>query len=250
MKKLPLFLSLFLGLFFLGCQKDNPTQETLTPERPALKMDNFDTHSIKPDRHQVGELTSRSRGLVTHAPVYGFVDPDAPSIVGSSTLQRKSDRLTMRLSEVGLPPGHVATVWWVVWNNPEFCHTTPCDDTDFANPLVNVDVLYAAGAIVNERGRPHGRMPLTRFSGELSPGETSGSIYPLLLGIPGIGVIDPLTAEVHLVVRTHGPKLPGQEVEQMTTFLGGCSTELPSFGVVPNEPGVCADVFAAIHVAP
>jgi hypothetical protein len=262
MTKLPFYLSLFLGLLFLGCQKDNAMQEAVAPERPALDMNYFDGKSILPNSEQESDLTSRSIEFST-ATVFDFFDPDNPNPVGSSTLLRKDDRLSMSLKTNALPAGHVATVWWVIFNNPEFCEGTPCGSADFDNPLVQADALFAAGKKVPEARRPghgghhghgghfgNGRKPVTKFVGQLRPGETDRSIFTELFGIPGIGVIDPQKAEVHLVVRSHGPKLPGQVLEQMSTYLGGCTTELPGFTEMPDAPGECADVFAAIHIAP
>src|SRR5881628_3858454 len=43
------------------------------------------------------------------------------SVVGSSTLKRLPDSVQMTLQTTGLPANHVVTVWWVIFNQPQFC---------------------------------------------------------------------------------------------------------------------------------
>ena len=43
----------------------------------------------------------------------------------------------------------------------------------------------------------------------------------------GTGLIDPMKAEVHLILRTHGAAIPGRIHEQMNTTWGGCPEGWP-----------------------
>ena len=69
------------------------------------------------------------------------------------------------------------------------------------------------------------------FQGHLPIGDPSEDLM-------GRGLQDSMAAEVHLVVRTHGPAVPGQVDEMINTFNGGCSDTFP------NEP--CQDLQFAV----
>jgi hypothetical protein len=54
--------------------------------------------------------------------------------------------------------------------------------------------------------------------------------------------------EFHVVIRSHGPAIPGEVEAQLTTFGGGCTTFLPPVPEqvgdfpVPSAEGECGDV--------
>ncbi len=58
----------------------------------------------------------------------------------------------------------------------------------------------------------------------------------------GDGLLDVMKAEVHLILRTHGPAIPGRIHEQMNTTWGGCPEGWP------KTP--CRNTQIAIHNAP
>jgi hypothetical protein len=157
----------------------------------------------------------------TTSPVQRFIDG---STVGGafSTLVRSDDALRMHVSTSDLDPGAAYTVWWVIFNFPENC-SAPCNMDDITNPAlrtaVQTAVGFAAGHVVGNNGKGN-------FSGLLKVGDLSGfgdgvdSTPPPPLG-PGL--LNPLGAEVHLVIRTHGQQIPGLVDEQIHTFEGGCS---------------------------
>src|SRR6266540_2067766 len=70
--------------------------------------------------------------------------PGAAIPGASSTLVRNSSGASMTLQTSGLGAGTAATVWWVIFNNPENC-VGPCSDDDKFRVAVNASVLYAAG---------------------------------------------------------------------------------------------------------
>lgn len=167
-------------------------------------------------------------------------------VVGTSTLHRNKKNITVNFKTNELIPGHAVTLWWVIWNNPENCGTPyQCNDSDFAlADLVNVEVLYAAGHVIGSTGQGN-------FSASLKVGDDSGSVNDLFGLPPAGGLLDTQKAEVHLVIRTHGPKIPGIVNEQINSYAGGCDNlfEIPPFTEYPDEIGKCADIIAAVHPA-
>jgi len=168
------------------------------------------------------------------------------AVEGTSTLHRNKNNITVNFKTDGLIPGHAVTLWWVIWNNPENC-TTPyqCTDVDFAiADQVNVEILYAAGHVVGFNGQGN-------FSASLKENDNSGSVNELMgLPIAG-GLLDAQKAEVHLVIRTHGPKIPGEVNEQISSYVGGCDDPFlyAPFTFYPDAIGECADIIAAVHPA-
>ena len=166
---------------------------------------------------------------------------DASIVSGSSaSLVRADDNVAMTLQTTELDPGATYTMWWVVFNNPEYCIAgTPfstCgegdifetdengnlildddgnpilqvneDDGTFGTPEVNVSVVFATGHVVGEDGAGN-------FGAGLREGKTSGALF-------GPGLADAQGAEIHLIVRTHGEPIPGMVNKQISTVDGGC----------------------------
>ncbi len=143
--------------------------------------------------------------------------------------------------------GLAVTLWFVVFNHPSACATAPCSEADLFDPDVMPDVLYAAGNVV-------GGSQKASFGYHRSAGDNSGSLADLF-GLPtdengdSFGLIDPMGAEVHYVVRSHGPKVPANMPEQILTYGGGCEVDY----AMPSGPddlhfalGECQDVQFAI----
>ena len=183
-------------------------------------------------------------------PVEIFCDPQTTDsevfrftgekVDGSSWLRRDEGSLTMRLTAEDLTPGHTMTVWWVVFNNPEDCGGGggDCGMPDLFDPNVETDVLYADGMVVDEDGQ-------ASFAGYLEIGETTGTVNPLL-GVEPVGLTNPEGADVHLVVRSHGPTVEGQIAAQIGSFAGGC-VDFMEPPAVPTAAGECADILYTIH---
>jgi len=55
------------------------------------------------------------------------------------------------------------------------------------------------------------------------------------------------SAEVHIVLRSHGPAIPGIIDEQISTFEGGCIIFFDPFTEIPDDVGECGDIEFAIH---
>ena len=177
------------------------------------------------------------------------INPILGNVTGTSTLHRTNNGITVNYKTTGLTPGYAYTLWIVIWNKPYNC-TTPneCYDGDFAiADLVEVEVLYGGGHVVGNNGKGN-------FSARLNEDDVSGSINDLF-GLPPAGGLqsgNSLGAEVHFVLRSHGPKIPGMVSEQIGGYLGGCTDPfaIAPFTEIPDEVGECGDIEFAIHAAP
>lgn len=193
------FFPIFICLSFLvGCSTDAPVSSNLLQE---------ETPTLAKTSSSTSEVISSADG----------------SVVGSSKLVRNKNGVSLTLNTSGLEPGSAVTVWWVVFNNPGAC-AGDCDGTDLGNPNVAGDVIYGAGHVVGGNGTAN-------FAAHLNEGDSGGSLFPQ----PSPGLIDAETAEIHIVVRSHGPAIPGMIDEQIHTVNGGC------------PPNVCEDIQFAIY---
>lgn len=181
----------------------------------------------------------------TTTDVLDFVNGGVPA--GSATLWRGKNGIFLTFYSDALEPRHTYTIWWIIWNNPENCAVPgACNDPDFGNPVaVGVDVMYATGRVANRNGKAF-------FWAYLRENDDSGTINPLF-GLPAAGgLLDSKKAEVHAVLRSHGPIIPGELAAQIGSYEGGCDDPfgIPPFTEIPDAPGECADIFAAIFPAP
>ncbi len=162
------------------------------------------------------------------------------SVVGSSTLMRLPDSIQMTLHTAGLPAGHVVTVWWVIFNHPQFCkfgepanpatgfEGTKCGAGDLGivkgltpDPRVEPSVVHATGHVIGGNG-------VGNYAAYLSAGSTKEQI------LLGPGLTNPLGADIHLVVHDHAA----------IADLGNVGKEIGSFGELPG-----ADVSFSAHEA-
>jgi hypothetical protein len=158
----------------------------------------------------------------------------------SSQLVRTNKGISMSLRTNGLPAGDAVTVWWVIFNNPDACTTGEggfrCGEGDLFNPAVEASVQNAGGHVVG-----NGRYAVGSY---LSEGDTSGcalAAFDLLC----TGLIDASVADVHLVVRSHGPALPAFLPDQFKSFGGACGNEPEELG--GGGPNTCEDLQFAVH---
>lgn len=153
----------------------------------------------------------------------GSVQPTA-----GSTLFRNQDGVFFSFYTSGLTNGHAVTLWMAIFNNPEFCATSPCTPADFANPAVDGTLLNTGGRVIG----PDGSATYGAFR---AVGDTTGARPNFGTGN---GLVKPLSAEIHLVTRTHGPAdlMNAMRLqEQLTMFNGGC------------PPNVCMNIHASVH---
>ena len=143
---------------------------------------------------------------------------------GGSTLVRNGEGVYMSLHSAGLTAGTAVTAWWVFFNNPKKCATTPCSVADLSNPDVESSLVNATGRVVGADGTAD-------FGAFKAVGDTTGAFT-------GPGLLNSKKAEIHLVVRTHGPAiLDNTDLlrQQLTIFNGGC------------PPNTCANIQVSIH---
>lgn len=186
---------------------------------------------------------SASKASVQRASVHWLADL---SVVGGAAAQltRTGSGVGYSFRTTGFEKGHVVTMWWVIFNHPEECDNpipqigSDCNLPDLFNPDVQASVLWGGGNIVGNSGR-------TTIAGHLGEGEIT-TFHPLFVDSPGL--LDAMEAEIHLVIRTHGPAIPGMIPEMRTTFEGGC-TPATSFGF-GNGPNECAEPQAAAFAHP
>ncbi|MGH9946713.1 MAG: hypothetical protein ACRD6X_05895 [Pyrinomonadaceae bacterium] len=145
-----------------------------------------------------------------------------------ATMTRNNQSVFFTLHTQGLTPGNVVTAWMAVFNNPRHCATSPCTPADFANPDVNGTLLNTGGRIIG----PDGSATYGAFR---AVGDVTGAR-------PGVGtgngLVRPRRAEIHIVLRSHGPASadPAILAEQLSMFNGGC------------PPNVCSNFGSAIFM--
>jgi hypothetical protein len=245
MLTLAVLIPAFLLLFIAACDSmtgSNPAEE---PESQILAQQSFN-----------GEAISRP-GKAAHQSSNIFWFADGTVVDGASaSLLRTHNNIRMRIQTHDLDPGDTYTVWWVVFNSPDECEhpvdgMANCSEPDLFNDAVGGSVLYAAGHVIGSNGKGN-------FAGSLRQGDLSGCQAPWnafdleLIGEEGEldmcrdGLVDSQGAEIHLVIRSHGEKIPGMVNDQINTFAGGCTAE-SSFGAA-DGPNECEDQQAAIFL--
>lgn len=149
-------------------------------------------------------------------------NPNLSPVGDGATAQivRTEEGLSYSLRTSGLRAGHAYTLWVVVMNNPGACATTPCGAPEIlTNPAVGGQITYGAGHVVGGSGQ-------AGFGGTLRAGAIPNG------WLSGVGLTNPLGAEVHLVLNDHGPVLNEYMPEMIQTYRAGCTdASLP--GIFP-----------------
>ncbi len=178
-------------------------------------------------------------------------DSETPVEGAEAILIRMEHGISMSLDTVGLPPGHTFTIWWVIFNSPDNCFDGLCGLDDVflldANGQFSLDAdgmpigntpareaavissLRATGNISNDKGDAY-------FRAHLPIGDITDDV------VFGPGLLDPMKAEVHLILRSHGPIIQELLTEQLFTVWGGCPD--------PRDRSPCDDLQIAVFEAP
>jgi hypothetical protein len=97
--------------------------------------------------------------------------------------------------------------------------------------------MFVAGNVVGESGRG-------AFAGHIAIGDNSGSIMPPLYpeGVQPPGLLNPMGAEFHILLFSHGSMIPEFMPSMIHTFAGGCAAPPIPFNGLPvfpvwGEPG-------------
>ncbi|ANM29935.1 hypothetical protein ABI59_10645 [Acidobacteria bacterium Mor1] len=125
------------------------------------------------------------------------------------------------------------SIWWAVFNHPEFCiEPNACALADLGSlgdPRVRPSVFWAGGFVSDAFGSAN-------HSIRLGVGPTTRELFAKT---QPWGLLNLRGAEIHVVLRTHGPVgVAGPVHKQIGTALEACPA------------GGCANVFASIHRAP
>ena len=160
-------------------------------------------------------------------------------VPGAAVLTRTANRMTLDLSTQGLVPEATYSVWWVIFNSPENCIVpNSCGEADVFSepgvlnpvgvPAARISATWAIGFITDEHGRINtraeiidGALPVGTFvdNGWSSPAGFGPDENAGLVAGNGLG------AEVHVVLRSHGPAVAGSVASQISTFNGLCDTQ-------------------------
>jgi hypothetical protein len=140
---------------------------------------------------------------------------------------------TIEVHTSGVPSGNAVTLWWVVFNHPENCSGGECGVDDAwpppGNTAAGASVMFATGHVIGGSGQGN-------FGGHVSVGEPSGGPWP-------VGLTNPRGAEIHFILRDHGPAIPEIVQEQISTAGGGCNNVPPFTGTY-----TCVDFQAGIFI--
>ncbi len=121
-------------------------------------------------------------------------NPPGPA-AGGVYLIRSRNGLTANLMAAHLEPGHPYTVWWIIFNQPGACATTPCSAPDLMT--AGGAVHYATGGVAGAGGE----LNLT-FSTD-SGGPPEGAAFNPTLPKTKLSKNAGFRAEVHLVLVDH-----------------------------------------------
>lgn len=174
----------------------------------------------------------------------GDIETGDPIANASGFAKVNNNGATIKVTATGLEPGHAYTMWIVYFNDQTECEdrgtgVAGCNGEDLA--FVGGGVLFGNGQVVDEDGN-------ATFTARLNTGTVAPAPPP-----PPPFSFAPYEAgeenEFHVVIRSHGPKIPGEVSEQIHTYEGGCvgpdvgpRPEQPGEFPVPALPGQCGDV--------
>ena len=146
-------------------------------------------------------LAAASPAAAATTSVY-LVGTGTPVAGATASLDRQAKGVDMGLRTLDLPAGHVVTVWWFVFNHPEYCTHGfgfgQCGPNDLApnggDPSVTSSMVYATATTVGGAGR-------AGFDAHLKTNVATRAVF-------GPGLVNPIGAEIHIGLRDDG--LDGQ----------------------------------------
>lgn len=217
-----------MALFF-GCE-----ESAINPELQNRGNSGNDDISL------MGNNNAKS-AMVSETSVLKFSDL---SEVGTSRLLRNDNGVSFNINTTNLEPGTAVTLWMVIFNKPENCTDGMCNEDDVfdasARAAAMVDVVFSgSGRVIQNSGKAN-------FAGHRNEGDNSDSIIPVFFGEMAFGLKDARKAEIHFVIRSHGPLIPGLINEQISTFSAGCAGFPPELGT--PGPNNCQDLQFSVHM--
>ena len=156
----------------------------------------------------VATAASAQRATIDPGEVF---DITGVPVEGTGAMITRTDRgVSFMVMTTDLTPGDAFSVWVVI-----------------VEPDNDVFVFNIAGGMANANGD-------LNFGAHVSTG-TVPEANGLNIFLGGGEVDHPRDAAIHLVIRSHGPVIPGMQMAQFGTLNGGCN---------PGEPneGLCEDM--------
>lgn len=158
--------------------------------------------------------------------------PDGPEVDGATILVRDFRNQVVRVdvTSAALDPDTAYSIWIAVFNSPDECGIPgECTLPDLGNPDVRASVFWGGGLISDANG--YGDTTFT-----LQPGKTKRELF----GIDSdLGLQDIRNAEIHVVLRSHGPTgVAGSVASQIGTANEACPG---------GDPMNCFNAFASVH---
>lgn len=163
-----------------------------------------------------GETESRTVNIA-EAPVMtfpGFEDEQRRIENATARLVTTEDTVFVAMDTRELKPNHAYTMWFVPINAPEACENSPCNASDVIGnrEATRSDVSFGDGAVADDSG-------MASFAAHRTSGELPGAWF-------GAGLQEPAKAEIHLVIRDHGPASELEDViDAISTHNGGCTVD-------------------------
>ncbi len=179
--------------------------------------------------HRAGQATMH--GIVQSTDLRMFGDTSTV-LDGAAMLHATPNHISATIHATGLDASAVYTVWGVVFNQPHNCTagTDPrpdvacgSGDLSLTPNMADASAFHVGGFITTGEGTGHVNVQL--HSGSLPMG---ADVLWGLGGLndngvePGLMPDNGLLAEIHFVLRSHGPIITGQVAEQISTLNGGC----------------------------
>lgn len=189
---------------------------------------------------------STNQSALSREPVSWWWDHD--DTVGRSNLVRTPNGLRAAVRSTGLTPGDAVTLWFIVFNNPEACSTSPCSvPADVFNSDTEADFFWGDGRVVGAKGS-------ATFAGSLGVGQTAHSGKVEIGAGDAVPLTNPRGAEVVLALHSHGPAATGDLLAaQLGSYTGGCEVFNGPDGFaagpadIPDAFGECSTLQGALH---
>lgn len=162
---------------------------------------------------------------------------------GRSHLTRTDGMIVATVEPANLVPGHVHTLWVIVFNRPEECSDGVCGEDDIFNEdgTLNVPQVLAVGiAIANGSGNIAKADGTLEFGARVPMNADLEQFGHQVLFGDGFGPIvltaSPHDAEVHFIVQTHGQARGGPKLLETLNLEGSNCTPF------------CSDVQFTVHL--
>ena len=161
---------------------------------------------------------------------------------GLSHLTRTDGMIVATVEPTNLVPGHVHTLWVLVFNNPDNC-SGDCGEDDIFNEdgTLNANQVMEVGlGIANGSGNIAKTDGTLEFGARIPRGADLEELGHQVLFGEGFGTIvltaSPHDAEVHFIIQTHGQARGGPKLLETLNLEGSNCTPF------------CSDIQFSIHV--